>query len=112
MIVSGGPRPAPQFTIKEAGDSALLLQFEPVIDAAVNARAVGMAAAIRSRQVPGVRDVIPTYRSVAVHFDPLATDVDLVRSLLSDTPVTSSSIPSGTLVEVPVVYGEIGRAHV
>ena len=51
--------------IKEAGDSALLLELEPVIDATVNARAIAIAAAVRSDVLAGVRDVVPTFRSVA-----------------------------------------------
>jgi allophanate hydrolase subunit 1 len=65
--------------IKEAGDSALLLELEAVIDPDVNACAVAIASAVAARRLPGVRDIVPTFHSVAVHFDPLATDVDAVR---------------------------------
>ena len=63
-----------QAQIRDAGDSALLLELDAVIDPVVNARAIGIARAIASVRFAGVRDVIPAYRSVAVHFDPLATD--------------------------------------
>ncbi len=56
--------------IREAGDSALLLQLEPRIDPEVNARAQAIADSVRRRSLPGVRDVVPTFRSVAVHVDP------------------------------------------
>ena len=57
----------------------LLFELEPVVDAAVNARAVATAAArSRARRSPGVRDVRATYRSVAVDYDPLASDRDAI----------------------------------
>ena len=70
------------FAIRDAGDSALLLEFEPVISPSVNAMARGVAATLMQRQLAGVRDVVPTFRSVAVHFDPLAADVDAIRDAL------------------------------
>ena len=39
--------------IRDAGDSALLLELEPTIDAAVNARAIGIAARISAEQIAG-----------------------------------------------------------
>jgi len=71
-----------RFEIRDAGDAALLLELEAVIDPAVNARAVAIAASVAGERLPGVRDVIPTYRSVAVHFDPLAADVEMLRESL------------------------------
>jgi antagonist of KipI len=91
--------------IKEAGDSALLLELEPVIDVDVNARAIGIAAAVRDDVIPGVRDVVPTFRSVAVYFDPLVTDArDVVASLerAADAPLVPDE---GRRVELAVEYG-------
>jgi antagonist of KipI len=91
--------------IKEAGDSALLLELEPVIDAAVNERAIAIAAAVRDDALAGVRDVVSTYRSVAVYFDPLIADPRDIHASLkgaTETPVASSE---GRLVDIPVEYG-------
>jgi len=99
--------------IKEAGDSALLLELEPVIDPAVNARAIAIAAAVREDVIPGVRDVIPTYRSVAVHFDPLITDArDVVASLerAADAPVVPVAMLADDSRDDLVVVGEVTRA--
>ncbi len=56
--------------MREAGDSALLVEWDAVIDAQVNAAAVALAQAVRAAAAPGIRDVLPAYRSVAVYFDP------------------------------------------
>jgi KipI family sensor histidine kinase inhibitor len=91
---------------REAGDSAALLQWEPVIDVAVNARAIAAADAMRSKRIAGVRDVVSTFRSVAVYFDPLIASVETVREALLSTTITSTEpLRSEHLVEVPVTYG-------
>ena len=94
--------------IRDAGDSALLLELDAVIDPAVNARAIGIAAAIAGRRFAGVRDVIPTYRSVAVHFDPLATDVTALMTAMRDAMNSPPAPRDGRLVEVLVSYGGEG----
>jgi KipI family sensor histidine kinase inhibitor len=95
----------PGFGIRDAGDAALLLELDAVIDPAVNARAIAIAAAVVGKRIAGVRDVIPTYRSVAVHFDPLMTDVGALAGALGDA-ANSAPLPcAGPLVEVPVAYG-------
>jgi len=60
--------------IVPAGDSALVVEFEERIDPAVSGRGAALADAVRSEHIPGVRDVVPTYRSVAIYFDPLGAD--------------------------------------
>jgi len=91
--------------IREAGDSALLLELDDVIDARVNARAIAVAAAIGREAIAGVRDVVPTYRSVAVHFDPLIADVDAVRGAMERMSAAAADHVSGKTVEIPVQYG-------
>ena len=66
--------------IRDAGDSALVAVLGDVVDAGLNRRAIGLAARVRAAGVAGVRDVVPTFRSVAVFFDPLRTDVDALRA--------------------------------
>ena len=93
--------------IREAGDSALLLELEWGIDPEVNARVIAIATVVREAGVAGVRAVVPTFRSVAVFFDPLVTDVALVAHVLREAQQAGPSqvqIPSRS-IEVPVAYG-------
>lgn len=94
--------------IVPAGDSALVVEFPDRIDPAINAAAIALAQSFRSRSVTGVRDVLPTYRSVAVHFDPLRTDyAALVEGLQVESAgiLERVEIPSVDPVRVPVCYG-------
>ena len=51
-------------------------------------------------------ETVPTYRSLLVHYDPLAVDFESLSAALShlamDLPDT---VPEGRLWRVPVVYG-------
>jgi allophanate hydrolase subunit 1 len=61
-----GPLPR----IVPLGDAAVLADFSDTLDLAVNARIQQLAAAIRARRVPWIRDVVPALGSLALHFDP------------------------------------------
>lgn len=91
--------------ISEAGDSALLLELDEVINVSVNAQAIEVAAAVRRAGLPGIRDVISTYRSVAVHFDPLSLDIETLRDTLARAAETPPAIGEGKTVVIPVQYG-------
>jgi antagonist of KipI len=83
----------------------LLGELEPHIDPAVNARAVAAAAAVRARAIAGVRDVRATYRSVAVDYDPLVVERDVIAHLLEAAFSAADTPAPGRDVEIPVVYG-------
>lgn len=94
------------YRIVEAGDSVLVVEFEERIDVTVNARAVALADHLRMAQPPGVRDIVPTFRSVAVYFDPLKTDVEaLVGRLNESVNVEPPPRPPAPPVRIPVCYG-------
>ena len=90
-----------------AGDSALLVEFEERIDPEVNARTIACAAAIDAARCAGVRDVVPTYRSVAVYFDPLRTDTDALVACLEQAAANPPGAASAAEepVRIPVCYG-------
>lgn len=95
------------FSIVPIGDAALLVAFAERLDAAVNARVVWVAEALRRAAPPGVRDVVPAFHSLAVYFDPLRTDHDRLTALLD---VSAQSSRDATVVaaptrQVPVCYG-------
>ncbi len=90
--------------MREAGDSALLVEWAAVIDPAVNAQAIALARTVRDARAPGIRDVVPAFRSVAVHFDPLVTTPEAVRQVVSGCVASPSSV-AARHVEIPVAYG-------
>jgi KipI family sensor histidine kinase inhibitor len=94
--------------IRQAGDAMLLVEFEPVIDPLVNQRAIELGRLLRARGLSGVRDIVPAYCSLAVHFDPLRTDLaTLERAIAEDGREASTveALPEPTVHEIPVAYG-------
>jgi len=95
------------FRIVPAGDSALIVEFEERIDPEVNARTIACAAALARARVAGVRDVVPTYRSVAVYYDPVRTDSDALMERIAHEAEHAAASASRTAapVRIPVCYG-------
>ena len=93
--------------IVPAGDSVLVVEFDERIDPAVNARAIAVADAIQAAGLPGVRDVVPTYRSVAVYFDPLRTDYATLHVMIERESARAApdASPRRAPVRIPVCYG-------
>jgi inhibitor of KinA len=95
------------FRIVQAGDAVVIVEFEERIDPAVNARAIAVSDRIQAAAMAGVRDVVPTYRAVAVYFDPLRTDYDALYSRLElEAGAPSAHADSAREpVRIPVCYG-------
>lgn len=94
------------FRLLPAGDAAVVIEFEERIDPAVNRRAVRLAAALEAARIRGVRDVVPTFRSVTVFFDPLRTEYLQLTEFLDQQarqPVPFED-DQRTPVRVPVCY--------
>jgi inhibitor of KinA len=82
------------------------MEFEDRIDEAVNSRVVALAAALRQKSVAGVRDIVPTFRSVAIYFDPLRTDVGGLARLLEEEDLSNGMVRrESATVRIPVCYG-------
>lgn len=96
--------------IVPAGDAAWLIELENRLDADVNARAIAIGHAVRASGLPGLRDVVPGYRSIAVYVDPVAAAPD-VEARLAELAAATAAEPEngGRVVTVPVCYGgELG----
>ena len=94
--------------VRAAGDTMLLVEWEQTIDPAVNQRVIDLAQRLRARAGHAVRDIVPGYCSVGVHFDPLRTNITALERViheeartLPDRHVSADMTP----VEVAVRYG-------
>lgn len=96
-----------RFQIVPAGDAALILEFEERIDADVNAQVVRAADWLRNAVIPGVRDVVPTFRTVAVYFDPLVVESEAIADRLARAAAADTVGPSAPPdpIRIPVRYG-------
>lgn len=94
------------FRIKAAGDSGLVVEFAERIDPAVSARVLDLDRAILAARFAGVLETLPTYRTLFVRFDPLATDAQRLEQTLARLATTAGGdTRPGRLWRVPVAYG-------
>lgn len=95
--------------VSRYGDAALLVEYEAVSDARVNARVLAAAEALRRQALPGVRDIVPAMASLAIHLDPLAGTLEAVEAavatVVGSAEDTIDSLAGNDVHEIPVCYG-------
>jgi inhibitor of KinA len=66
----------------DAGEAALVIEFAEIVDPAINAKVLALDGAMAALALPGVCEVVPTYRSLMIHYDPLVLPrADLVAAV-------------------------------
>lgn len=91
-----------------AGDSMVIVEIDPAIDPVVNERAIELGERIARRAVPGVRDIVPGYCTVGVHFDPLRTDLAALEQAIEDEGRVVERVETllpREIIEIPAAYG-------
>ncbi len=91
---------------KQNGDSAILIEFDNVISEAVNDAVHQFAAAIIARQLDDVKEVVPSYRSLCVHYDAVAVDYSTMVAALEAVYAerATSCVAPAQIIEIPVCY--------
>ena len=92
--------------ILRSGDCALVAEFGKEIDEHTNALVHALDRAVRDKGIFGVRECVPTFRSLTVLFDPMLISGDrLEKKLLRLCKTLSAETQTQkTVVEVPVLY--------
>lgn len=89
-----------------AGDQALTVEFSDRIDAEVNARVIAFAEALRAEPEAGVREVVPSYRSLLVLYDPeIARGAALAERLGRRAAAIGDAGGEARLWRVPMRFG-------
>ena len=93
--------------VRLAGDRGLLVEFGNAITPEINQSVRAMTFALEAAAVPGVREVIPTYRSVVVVYDPLTTHPSLLSTRILSLYEGLARIepPAPKESVIPVCYG-------
>ena len=88
-----------------AGDRALVVEFGDRIDRELSAKVLRLAAVIGSSALDGVVETVPTFRSLMVYYDPLATTrAKLERAIAALLEDERPPQTSATLWRVPACY--------
>jgi inhibitor of KinA len=89
------------------GDRAVFIEFGDVIDPEANQRVVALKHAVETAHIPGVIELVPTYRSLLVYFEPLQISASELREAICRLhhAATVQEQPRRKLVKIPVAYG-------
>ena len=117
MEIKVSDLPAPP-RLLPVGDAAWTVEFGDIIDPALHARVLGLADALAKARVSGasgelsgefsgVFDVVPTFRSLTVYFNPLLSDGERIGEALvrlAESAGTASSL--GRHWRIPVCFDD------
>ncbi|HEV2008189.1 MAG TPA: 5-oxoprolinase subunit PxpB, partial [Burkholderiales bacterium] len=88
-----------------AGDTAVIVEFGDSIDRQLSDRVLRLSALVRAANLPGVVETVPTFRSLMVHYEPLATDsaslTAAIEKLLDSSRVEAKPVK---LWRIPACY--------
>jgi len=89
------------------GDRSLLVELGDEISPAVNQRVQELFTAIDRHRSKGILDLVPSYRSLLVIYDPLCISLDEIKAGIKDiwNNPDQSRLPQPQTVKIPVVYG-------
>lgn len=92
---------------RPVGDTGVIVEFGDAIAQEINQKVRTMTLALDRERPAGVREVIPTYRSLMIVYDPLEVDLDGLMGLLTELErrVDDADTPPPRVVEIPVCYG-------
>ena len=95
----------PRFLL--AGDRGLLVEYGDKIDPEINKKIRGIFLTQEKFPIPGVTEIVPTYRSLLVFYDPEKTSPDRlqVELLELEKKQGEATIPPPEIFEIPVAYG-------
>ena len=84
----------------------MVVEFGSEIDPEINALVHRATDAIERAELDGVVELVPTYRSLMLHFDPLLTGYDTLQEAILDLSLDEGGAASGQrVVEIPTLYG-------
>ena len=90
-----------------AGDRGLVVEFGSEVDIAVNNQVRALALALEAARIPGLLEVVPTYRSLGVQYDPAQLGSEALRVRIEDTlkALDPGQLAPPKVVRLPTCYG-------
>lgn len=91
----------------QCGDSALIVEFSKEISDSVNILIRAFDAAIKKKNINGIVETVPTFRSLSVYYNPLLISSQKLTKKLKNVlkGVSAAAQSERTVIEIPVLYG-------
>ncbi|MBJ3776623.1 5-oxoprolinase subunit PxpB [Acuticoccus mangrovi] len=92
-----------------AGDGGVVVEFGDTVDRTISARVMKTAEMIRDAALDGVTELVPTFRSLFVHYDPTITSASTITDIIAAMPLDDVEASAMRHVwRIPVLYGGEG----
>lgn len=97
----------PQAKYLVAGDNALTIEYGNEICEEISSKVRSMMVALEKEKIKGIKEVMPTYRSLMIHYEPLILEYDdLIKKLKElESKLKNISLPKPEVIEIPTLYG-------
>jgi KipI family sensor histidine kinase inhibitor len=94
-------------TITSVGDQALLVEFEDSISIKTNNRVKNLMTQLEENQEEWVVDLVPSYRSLIVMFNPMLSERTYIKNYLLKLIEKSKNVDQSLykLIKIPTLYG-------
>ena len=95
------------YPVLPCGDTAVTVQIGAEISEEINREVIAVLQAITAAEIPGVRELVPSYTAVCIHYDPLLLPYEALLETLStlSIDVRAEQMQEKPVVKVPVCYG-------
>ncbi len=90
------------------GDRAVLVELGDDISPQINQKVRGLYIGTKGHRIKGIKDLVPSYRSLMAVYDPLVISLNSLESKMNEiwNALDDARLPDPRTVEIPVVYGD------
>ena len=90
-----------------AGEKCLVVEFSDTIDREANIRLQGLRRELEKRSIPGIIELVPTYRSLSIYHNPLSLSREALHSQVESALQNISCAESTRkrILVIPALYG-------
>jgi len=98
-------RVVPDYRVLPAGDTALVVEFGETIDRRLSALVLALDRRLKQARLDGIVETVPTFRSLMVHYDPLALPAESLVARIDELMQNLQiSEETGRLWRLPTCY--------
>ena len=93
--------------ITNAGDQAITITFGETIDTQISSFVFEVSESLRSFQLDGILDIIPSYCSIMIQYDPLVITSSYIYAICKElcSAIKSNPLPKKSrIISIPVLY--------
>jgi KipI family sensor histidine kinase inhibitor len=88
-----------------SADAALAVEFGEEVDRRVSALVLAFAARVKAAAIAGIVELVPTFRSLLIHYDPMTVpQAELKQRLVPLLSGLTATASGGRLWRIPVCY--------